>query len=207
MQTYTVKVTIAPSSQKTITSYAFLSAINDGLNADVTATISGTTITATVPFGTDVTALVATFGTTGASVMVGAVAQTSGVSQNDFTNPVTYTVVAADNSTQSYTVSISIAPSSAKNITAYAFPSAENPGLANDAIGSINGTQITVTVPTGTVVTALVAAFTSTGQTVYVGSTMQASGETANDFTNPVTYTVTAADMSTQSYTVTVMFD
>jgi hypothetical protein len=207
MQTYTVTVTIAPSSEKTITSYVFQSANNSDLSADVTATVSGTTISATVPFGTDVTTLVATFATTGASVNISGVMQASGVTQNDFTNPVTYTVVAADNSTQNYTVTVTIAPSSAKDITAYAFPSADNSGLMADADGSINGTQISVTVPTGTDVTALVAVFTTTGQTVSIGGTMQVSGATANDFTNPVTYTVTAADLSTQSYTVTVTFD
>jgi hypothetical protein len=62
-------------------------------------------------------------------------------------------------------------------------------------------------VPTGTIVTALVATFTTTGQSVSVGSAVQTSGQTTNDFTNPVTYTVTAADMSTQSYTVTVSSD
>jgi len=37
-----------------------------------------------------------------------------------------------------------------------------------------------------------------------VGTTPQASGTTANNFTNPVTYTVTAADASTKAYLVTV---
>jgi cysteine-rich repeat protein len=207
MQTYTVNVTIAPSSQKTITSYEFLSTVNSGLGANVLATIDGTSITATVPFGTTVTGLIATFATTGASVTVGGMVQTSGQTANDFTNPVMYTVTAADNSTQTYTVTVTIAPSSSKNITAFAFPSSLNSGLMNDADGSISGTQISVTVPTGTIVTALVATFTTTGQSVSVGSAVQTSGQTTNDFTNPVTYTVTAADMSTQSYTVTVSFD
>jgi hypothetical protein len=47
--------------------------------------------------------------------------------------------------------------------------------------------------PTGTDVTALVATFTKTGVIVRVGLNVQVSGTTANDFTNPVTYTVTAA--------------
>lgn len=48
------------------------------------------------------------------------------------------------------------------------------------------------------------ATFTTTGISVTVGATPQVSGTTANDFTNPVVYTVTAADGSTQDYTVTV---
>ena len=61
-----------------------------------------------------------------------------------------------------------------------------------------------LTVPFGTDVTQLVATFTTTGASVKVGSTVQVSGTTANDFTSPVTYTVTAADASTQAYVVTV---
>src|SRR5258708_15561131 len=55
-------------------------------------------IAVTSPFGTDVTTLIATFATTGKSVKVGATVQVSGTTPNDFTNPVVYTVTAADNS-------------------------------------------------------------------------------------------------------------
>ncbi len=202
--TYTVTVSIAPDHAKSITAYSFLSADNPALAADVTATINGALVSATVPFGTDVTALVATFSTTGTSVSVGATAQVSGVTANNFTNPVHYTVTAGDGSTVTYTVTVTIAPSTAKDITAYAFMSADNPGLAADVIATLNGTTIAATVPFGTDVTALVATFSTTGTNVAVGGTAQVSGVTPNDFTSPVTYTVTAADSSTKAYTVTV---
>lgn len=91
------------------------------------------------------------------------------------------------------------AASSAKALTAFGFTS---PAV----IGTINETAhtVAVTVPFGTAVTALAAAFTTTGASVRVGTTTQVSGTTANNFTNPVVYTVTAADGSTQNYTVTV---
>ena len=73
------------------------------------ATITGTDISATVPYGTDVTALVATFTTTGVSVTVGGTTQESGVTANHFTIPVTYIVEAADGSTHSYVVTVTIA--------------------------------------------------------------------------------------------------
>jgi cysteine-rich repeat protein len=203
-QTYTVDVAIAKSTQKTITSFEFLSADNGTLGADVVATISGTTITATVPFGTDVTGLVATFATTGASVSVGGVAQTSGTTPNNFTNQVTYLVTAADSSTQPYTVTVSIAPSTERSITSYSFLSTNNPGLGVDVDATIDGTAISATVPFGTDVTNLIATFATTGASVAVGSAAQSSGQTANDFTNPVTYVVTAASGQTQNYTVTV---
>jgi uncharacterized delta-60 repeat protein len=63
-------------------------------------------------------------------------------------------------------------------------------------------------VPYATNAAHLVATFTTTGASVKVNSTVQESGNTANDFTNstinPVIYTVTAADASTQDYKVTV---
>ena len=89
--------------------------------------------------------------------------------------------------------------SSAKAITAFGFLSPAALGTVTEASHAID-----VTVPFGTNVTALVAAFTTTGASVKVGSTVQVSGTTANNFTSPVTYVVTAADSSTQSYTVTV---
>lgn len=87
--------------------------------------------------------------------------------------------------------------SSEKAITAYSI---------NGVDGTINETEktIAVTLPYGTNVAALVATFETTGKSVKVGSTVQESGTTANDFTNPVVYTVTAENNSTQDYTVTV---
>ena len=65
---------------------------------------------------------------------------------------------------------------------------------------------IAITVPNGTVVTALKAQFVVTeGAVVKIGVTAQVSGTTANDFTNPVVYVVTAPDdATTKTYTVTV---
>ncbi|MFO7789814.1 MAG: T9SS type A sorting domain-containing protein [Bacteroidales bacterium] len=66
------------------------------------------TIDVDVPFGTDVTSLVATFTLSeGATAEVSGVSQTSGMSANDFTDPVVYTVTAEDGSTsQDWTVTV-----------------------------------------------------------------------------------------------------
>jgi hypothetical protein len=89
-------------SAKDITSFAFL-----GLDPSVTATISGTNITATVPANTDLTKLVASFTSSPYSyVRVGSVIQTSGVNVNNFTTSLVYTVVAQDGSTKNYTVTV-----------------------------------------------------------------------------------------------------
>ncbi len=61
-----------------------------------------------------------------------------------------------------------------------------------------------VPVPSGTNKAALVATFASTGVSVKVGTLVQQSGTTANDFTTPKAYIVTAADGTTATYTVAV---
>jgi len=160
-------------------------------------------ITATVPHGTDLTALVAAFTTTGVSVKVGSVMQASGTTANNFSQPVTYVVKAKDGSTASYTVTVAVAPppvSSAKAITVFLFV---NPVYSEGTIDEAAKT-IHVAMPYGTNVNSLVASFLTTGSSVKVGSTLQQSGVTANDFSNPVTYTVIAADGSWMPYAVTV---
>ena len=90
--------------------------------------------------------------------------------------------------------------SSAKQITALSFTSPAATGNIDQSARTI-----LVRVPSGTDVTALVASFATTGQSVVVGSTNQTSGVTSNNYTNPVTYRVNAADGSYQDYTVTVI--
>ncbi len=192
------------SSAKEISSFAFLSAHNPGLAADITAPINDATVTVTVPFGTNVTALVATFSTTGTSVAVGDIAQVSGRTTNDFTKPVVYRVTAADHTTKDYQVAITVAPSAAKDLTALSFQSTQNVGLSTEVIATIDGTTVTATMPFGASITGLVATFSITGASVTVGGTAQTSGTTPNNFTSPVIYRVVAADGSTKDYTVTV---
>src|SRR3990172_3134355 len=167
--------TTAPlSDAKAITAFSFASPAATGTideNAKTTAII--------VPNGTNVTALIATFTTTGASVKVGSTIQVSGTTSIDFTNPVTYTVTAADSTTATYTVTVTGAPSSANAITAFSFTSQAAMGTIDE-----NAKTIAVTVPNGINVTALIATFTTTGASVKVGATVQVSGATANDFTS-----------------------
>ncbi|MFH0975590.1 MAG: hypothetical protein V1874_07375 [Spirochaetota bacterium] len=89
--------------------------------------------------------------------------------------------------------------SSDKAITAFAITSPAATGSIDE-----NAKTIAVTVPYVPSVTDLVATFTTTGSSVQVGLTIQVSGATANDFTYPVVYTITAEDNSTANYTVTV---
>jgi hypothetical protein len=86
--------------------------------------------------------------------------------------------------------------SNAKSITAFAFQA-----LTPVATGTINeaAKAITLTVPYGTNVTALVPTIAISAE-----ATIAPVSGAAQNFTNPVQYTVTAEDDSQQTYTVTV---
>ena len=203
---YIVTANIALSTSRQITTFSFTASLNSGagITVDRAGVITGTAISVSLPNPTNVTSLVATFTTTGAEVRVGSVVQVSEMTANDFTSPVTYTVVAADSSTTNYTVTVAESP--LKDMTSFGFSAALNSsvGLTVDCSGVINGTDISVPVPYGTDITSLVATFVTTGYEVEVNSTVQASSTTENDFTNPVTYIVTAADSTKKSYTVSL---
>ena len=173
---YTVTVMRALSSAREITAFTVL-----GMNA----TINGTAITLTVPFGTMRNNLAPTITHTGASISVA-----SGVAR-DFRQPVTYTVTAADGSTRVYTVTISEAPNSAKNITSFVILS---------IAGMIDNTANTIalTVPFGTNRNAL------TPTIMHQGVSISPLSGTPQNFSSPVMYTVTAADDSIKPYMVTV---
>lgn len=68
------------------------------------------TVDIEVAFGTTVTALVATFTlSTGATAAIGATAQVSGTTANNFTSPKTYVITGAAGKTVSYTVTVTVA--------------------------------------------------------------------------------------------------
>jgi len=194
------KFEVTKSSNKEITGYWFTSGNNSSLSSTVTCSISGTAISCSVPYGTVVTGLVATFNSTGDSIKVGNTVQISGSTANDFANAVTYTVTAEDETTQNYTVTVTVAAASDKSITSFVFKAANNSVLSSDITGTVyqNSHTIGASVPAGTSVTALCPTVT------IAGSSVNPASDAVKDFSNPVTYTVTAADGSTQDYTAAV---
>jgi hypothetical protein len=160
----------------------------------------------TMPYGTDLTELVATFTLSeNATAKIGEVEQESGVTANDFTNNVDYTVTAEDGTTtQNWTVIVNVEElilNDEAEILTYSFAEQYSPAVIDD----VNHT-VTVVVNEGTSLDALVATFTlSPGASAKIGAVDQESGVTENNFTDPVIYTVTAEDgTTTQPWTVTV---
>jgi len=179
---YTVTVTVALNSAKSITAFTIPGQVGGSTINEVAGTIA-----ITVPYGTNVTALVPTITHSGASI------NPAGGAAQDFTNPIGYTVTAEDASTKVYTVTVTVALNPAKSITSFTIPSQVGGASINEVAGTI-----AIVMPYGTDVTALVPTITHTG-----ASLNPASG-VAQDFTNPIGYTVTAADGSTKVYLVTV---
>jgi hypothetical protein len=158
-----------------------------GQTGSTTINETAHTIALTMPYGTNVTALVPAITITGVSV-----SPASGVARN-FSTAQTYTVTAENSSTQAYTVTVTVALNPAKSIIAFTIPGQTGSTTINETAHTV-----ALTLPYGTSVTALVPTITTTGSSV-----SPASG-VAHNFATPQTYTVTAADSTTQAYVVTV---
>ncbi len=78
-----------------------------GITPQITATISGTNVTATIPSGVDMSTLVPTFKISPlATAFVSTTEQVSGAISNNFNNTVTYIIQAQDGTTKNYTVKL-----------------------------------------------------------------------------------------------------
>ena len=197
----------AKSSDCEMMEFKFTGNNNDNLADGIVCdgVIDGSDITVEVPSGTDVSSLVANFTSTGAVVRIGTTLQVSGTTVNNFSSPLTYTVVAEDNTTKEYVVSV-VKPD--KAITSFIFEADKNAGISTDAEGVITGSgsnwTVTVSLPESLDRTALIPTFVTTGTMVTVNNAEQTSGTTAVNFTNDVVYTVTAENGTTARYTVKI---
>lgn len=157
---------------------------------------SNNTISVILPSdSTKLSDLVANFTSLAENVKVGNTPQVSGTTANDFSKgPVTYTVTAKNGTTRNYVVSITIAPSTTKELTEFSI----NNVKADISIQK----DINIQLPFGATLNNLIAVFKTNGKSVDVEKVAQISGQTPNDFSRPVIYTVSAADGSSQKYTV-----
>lgn len=182
------------SEANQITSFQFSARDNTVLAADIAGVINetGKTITVVVPSGTTVTGLTPEIG-----VSTGATVSPEGT--QNFTNSVIYTVTAENGTESNYEVNVEITASEANEITSFAFLATDNVVLTADVLGIIDETAktIMVVVPTGTVVTGLTS---ETG----ISPNATISPEGAQNFTNSVTYTVTAENGTSIDYEISI---
>ena len=199
---YTVSVANdPPSNDARLTEFRFANI--DGVTTDINE--GNGTIRVTVPFATPLTALVAVFSPSPYStVKIGTALQTSGVTANNFNNPLIYTVYAESGLTREYQVTVIKAPPATGNsIITFNLANQFDPDI--EGVIDPVGRTVSLTVPFGQAVTSLVATFTvSPFASLSAGGVTQVSGTTANDFTQPIDYQCIAQDGSTELYRVTV---
>lgn len=95
------------SAECKLLTFGFQKSDNPSLLLDIQVVLSKKEITVNVPEGTDAGALKASFTSSPKStVRVGTQAQVSHITVNDYTNPVTYTVMAEDGSSSDYKITV-----------------------------------------------------------------------------------------------------
>jgi len=114
------------SSAKDILTYRFEAAHNEALYHDVVSIIDNETYTMelTVPYGTELSGLIATFELSpSATALVEELLQESGITPNDFTDKVIYTILAENNTGQDWEVIVNqeIGPLDYFTITGYPY--------------------------------------------------------------------------------------
>lgn len=82
-----------------------------------------------------------------------------------------------------------------------------NGNLEETATGRISYHDITLSIPYDTSPSELIATFNHTGASIQIGGEQQVSGETINDFSKPLVYSILAEDGSKTDYTVTVIIN
>ena len=186
--TYAVNIIAPLSSDKSITSFD----ISNG-----TTVISGNNIAINFPSGTSITNLTPTIVTTGVSI-----SPASGLSQ-DFTNPVIYTVTAADSSTQNYTVTVSVDPAPTPVTPIVIDPPTTNPiagsynSIQNVALNTTGSFNIYYTVDNTTPTCATATLYSNTNP-VSVSETIQAIACDTNN---------NSSDVASFAYTITIPSD
>jgi len=94
------------NSSSSITGFSFLKSVNP-TPVDASASINGTSITIFLPPGTNTNALIANFSLSDSAIVrVNGVAQQSGITPNDFSQPAVYTVTPQNGVALSYTVTL-----------------------------------------------------------------------------------------------------
>lgn len=142
------------------------------------------------PAGTDVTHLTPTIVISNYAT----IEPKSGVAQ-DFTNPVYYTVTSLSGATSQYMVEAIVHDAdNEKSILSFRFDALDESGVIDQIARAIS-----FLLPAETDVTQLVPTIE-----VSEGATVEPASGVAQDFSNPVTYTVTAQNGTTAVYTVTV---
>ena len=166
------------------------------------ASIQGSVITLPLDKYDDLKSLIAVFEYNGKSITIDGVEQESGVTSNDYSQPLVFTVEAEDGSKQQYTVEIALKDTGV--LSAFRFLKKNNAFLTADVSSSIGEESIIPLVTFSQ--SELIPTFTTNAVKVLVGEVEQKSGMTKNDFSSPVVYQFIMRNGETFQYTVKAEF-
>jgi hypothetical protein len=168
----------------------------------ISATITGETILVDVPFS-DITKLTPIFTHDGASVNInvetGLKPVLTGKEPNDFTNNVTYTVIAKNGAKKDYLVKVNKIRYTCELAGMY-FTDYPLTGLTQKS--DATSTWYEASLPPSANLSALKTSFSVYGTSMKVSGITQVSGVSTNNFASAVTYTVTGSNGCTQDYVV-----
>ena len=191
------------SSTKELLNFSILKSDNQGkVVNDVEASIQGSVITLPLDKYDDLKSLIAVFEYNGKSITINGVKQESGVTSNDYSQPLVFTVEAEDGSKQQYTVEIALKDTGV--LSAFRFLKKNNAFLTADVSSSIGEESIIPLVTFSQ--SELIPTFTTNAVKVLVDEVEQKSGMTKNDFSSPVVYQFIMRNGETFQYTVKAEF-
>ena len=191
------------SSTKELLNFSILKSDNQGKVAnDVEASIQGSVITLPLDKYDDLKSLIAVFEYNGKSITIKGVQQESGVTSNDNSQPLVFTVEAEDGSKQQYTVEIALKDTGV--LSAFRFLKKNNAFLTAD-VSSFIGEESIIPLVTFSQ-SELIPTFTTNAVKVLVDEVEQKSGMTKNDFSSPVVYQFIMRNGETFQYTVKAEF-
>jgi len=144
-----------------------------------------------LPMGTKITALTP-------SLEIPENASVDPIGAQDFSLPVTYTVTAEDGTIASYRVSLTVSQSSERSLISFAFLKIDN-GIDENIVGEVDNDtkEVFVVTKANTDLSALL-------PKLQISEGASYSPQGVQDFTEPVTYYIIAADGTQSNITVTV---
>ncbi|MBI9059449.1 MAG: DUF5018 domain-containing protein [Labilibaculum sp.] len=185
-QTYTVEVEVIKNTERDILSFVF-----NELDPFVTAAIDSETIYAEVVYGTDLTNLAPTVEISSDATIL----PETGI-VTDFSDAVNYTVTAQDGQVKSYEVTVKMLDNTESKISSFSIQNQYRETIIDEENKTIliyaeKGVELSELIPT---------------LEISEEATILPSLEEAQDFSNPIEYTVTAQNQDYQTiYTVNIV--
>ncbi|MDN3674318.1 S8 family serine peptidase [Flavobacterium branchiarum] len=199
---YTIKMAVGLNKESKLISYDFKTASNPGLTQEINTDIVGHNVTKTVPFGVDVSNLIADFTVSlGAELHIDGEKQLNSKSVNsDYKDSFFVTVISEDKlSKTNYTVTLNASNSEASLLS---YSVANQVGVT--VIDPVSKT-VRVYVNNDANLSALIPNFqVSSFATLRIGTYIQNSGVTILNYTLPVLYNVMAQNGTIENWTVII---